>query len=84
MFNPCPSLNLEQEGKRPGLAITAAVERKSNKYLSTFPDIYSLLPPTVSMCRTLGSDTQALVKGMAVKCIDLQTFSQHTRCHLCW
>lgn len=62
----------EKEVKRPGFAITAAFTWKQNKYRGTFYANPTLLPLAVSMCRTLGSDTKALIRAMVVRRVNFQ------------
>ena len=72
VVNPCAPSNFNKEVARPGIALIEAAKRKHNKYRGTFPATYSLPPLAISMCGTLGADTQALIKAMAVRRVDLQ------------
>ena len=71
VVNPCAPSNLDREVTRPGVALAEAAKRKHNKYRGTFPATYTLVPLAISMCGTLGADTQALIKAMAVRRVDL-------------
>lgn len=70
--NPRAPSNFTKKTKRSRSAITMVVKRQSSKYRSTFPATYTLFPRAVSMCETLGSDTQALIKGMVISCFDME------------
>lgn len=52
---------------------------KYNKSLGTFPAIYTVLPVAVSVGRTLGSATQALIKVMVAERADFQDDIQSSR-----
>lgn len=68
----CAWSDLGKDAKRSGSKITAAIRRKLIKYQGTFPATYCLLSLAVSISKTLGSDTQDLIKAMVVKHVDLQ------------
>lgn len=72
MVSPCASSNLGTEAKGSGSAITAAVEWKENNYQGTFFATYTLCPLAVSICGAFGSNTQAFIKTIAVRRVDLQ------------
>lgn len=67
VVDPCSSSNLDTEAKKPISAIAAAARRKLNKYWDALPATYTFIPWTASKCDTLGSNTQALIKVMAVR-----------------
>lgn len=69
--NFCAPTNRAREAKRPEAVTTVAVKPKKHKHRLMFPAAYTLLLLAVSMYGILGSDMQALVKAMAVRCVDL-------------
>lgn len=79
--NPSVLSNLQMEAKRPESAITTAVRRKVNKYRGIFHTTNTLILLDLSMCETLGSETQALINVMIVRRVDLQEDVPTSRAH---
>ena len=67
IVNPCAGSNLGNAPRYVGKHLADAVERKKNKYRSSFPATYSLLPLAMSTCGAVGSDVHALIKELAIK-----------------
>ena len=67
IVNPCAGSNLGNETRHVGKHLADAVERKKNKYQSSFPATYSLLPLDVPTCGEVGSDVHALIKDLAIR-----------------
>ena len=53
-----------------GNHLADAVERKKNKYLGSFPAIYSLLPLAMSKCGEVGSDVYVFIKELAIRRVE--------------
>ena len=67
IVNPCAGSNLGNAVRHVGKHLADAVERKKNKYRSSFPATYSLLPLAMSTCGDVGSDVHALIKELAIR-----------------
>lgn len=72
VVNPCASSTLDKTTKRHGSAITVAVRQKQTGIGARYP---THLHPTFAACVDVGVpglDTQALVKAMLVRGVDLR------------
>ena len=67
IVNPCAGSNLGNAARHIGKHLADAVERKKDKYRSSFPTTYSLLPLAMSTCGDVGSDVHALIKELAIR-----------------
>ena len=67
IVNPCAGSNLGNAARHVGKHLADAVERKKNKYRSSFPANYSLLQLAMSTCGDVGSDVHALIKELAIR-----------------
>ena len=67
IVNPCDGSDLENAARHLEKHLADAVERKKNKYRSSFPATYSLLPLAMSTCGEVGSDVHALIKELAIR-----------------
>ena len=67
IVNVCTDSNLGNAARHVGKHLADEVERKKNKYRSSFPGTYSLLPLAMSTCSEVGSDVHALIKELAIR-----------------
>ena len=67
IVNPCAGSNLGNAARHVGKHLADAVKRKKNKYRSSFPATYSLLPLAMSTCGDVGSEVHALIKELAIR-----------------
>ena len=67
IVNPCASSKLENAARHAGKHLADAVKREKNKYRSSFPATYYLLPLAMSTCGGFGSDVHALVMELAIR-----------------
>ena len=67
IVNLCTGSNLGNAARHLGKKLANAVERKKNKYRSSLPATYSLLPLAMSTCGEIGSDVHALIKELATR-----------------
>ena len=65
IVNPCAGSNLGNAARHVGKRLADAVERKKNKYRSSFPATYPLFPLAMWTCGDVGSDVHALMKELA-------------------
>ena len=67
IVNPCAGSTLGNVARLAGKHLADTVERKKNKYRSSFPATYSLLPLAMSTCGEVSSDLHALIKELAIR-----------------
>ena len=77
IVNPCAGSNLGNAARHIGKHLADAVERKINKYRSSFSATYSLRPVAMSTCGDVGSDMHALIKELAIR--QLETHSNESQ-----
>lgn len=71
--NPCVPTILDKHTEGPGNLTIELVKRKHNKYRGAFAAIYTLLSLAMSVCGTLDSNTQTLIKVMADRHVEIQS-----------
>ena len=70
VVNPCAGSNLGNAARHVGKHLADAVEWKKNKYRSSFPATYSLIPLAISTCGGVGSDVHTLMKELAIRRVE--------------
>ena len=70
IVNPCAGSNLGNAARHVRKDLADAVERKKNKYRSSFLATYSLLPLAMSTYGEVGSDVHALIKELAIRRVE--------------
>ena len=67
IVNPSADSNVENSGRHVGKHLANAVERKKNKYRSSFPGTYSFLPLAMLVCREVGLNVHTLIKELGIR-----------------
>ena len=70
IVNPCAGSNSGNAARHVENHLADAAQRKKNKYRSSFPVTYSLLPLAKSTCSEVGSDVHALMKELAIRRVE--------------
>ena len=81
IVNPCAGSNLGNAVRHVGKHLADAVERNKNKYRSSFPATYSLLPLAMSTRGDVGSDVHALIMELAIRWVQhrSETYSNESQ-----
>ena len=70
ILNPCAGSNLGNAARHVGKHLADAIERKKNKYRSSFPATCSLLSLAMSTCGEVDSDVHALIKEVTIRRVE--------------